>query len=444
MIEAGKVTQEAGGELSKFANDLSSSFDKAAANTKKYAGELGAIQKAAQEAEKALRNLVKDDILAGGMGDPSKLVGGLDPSAIRSAQQLKNYDTSSVVAANEKAQRSAQQLADSISKVNQALGNQRFEQSIQGLSALEQAQARYNRALTEQVAAGGKVIKAQGTDGEVKAQQELARAIQNTTQARAKLNSEQAKETATKNREEIREAQELEKSVQRLANARQAAQKAIPQSGESRMQTALNNERQATEDLAKARWDYIQLLSSGNATQSQVVTAHNNIASAQQGVTKAQKDLSNESDRAVNTLPRLRYALYDVSRTLTAMGAGMLGAATSVGVVSTKMSRDFADVIRTTEAFRDVTGQAARSIRQDFEDLYTSLPAEWGDITRIGEMAGQMNIAGQDVAHFTELVTKFAASTDVSVYSSSTVVCWLYVYLDVYSHEYELFRSTTS
>src|SRR5690625_6616422 len=112
--------------------------------------------------------MVESDILSGGKGDPSKLVGGLDTSAIRSAQQLKNYDTSSVVAANEKAQRSAQQLADSISKVNQALGNQRFEQSIQGLSALEQAQARYNRALTEQVAAGGKVIKAQGTDGDRK------------------------------------------------------------------------------------------------------------------------------------------------------------------------------------------------------------------------------------------------------------------------------------
>src|SRR5690625_6418595 len=81
MIEAGKVTQEAGGELSKFANDLSSSFDKASASTKKYTGELGEIQKAAQEDEKALRKLVKDYIKAGGMGDPSKIVVCLDHSA---------------------------------------------------------------------------------------------------------------------------------------------------------------------------------------------------------------------------------------------------------------------------------------------------------------------------------------------------------------------------
>src|SRR5699024_11603018 len=113
MIEAGKVTQEAGGELSKFANDLSSYFDKASGSTKKYAGELGEIQKAAHEAEKALRKMVEADILSGGKGDPSKLVGGLDPSQITAAQQLKNYDTSSVVSANEKAQRSAQQLARS-------------------------------------------------------------------------------------------------------------------------------------------------------------------------------------------------------------------------------------------------------------------------------------------------------------------------------------------
>src|SRR5699024_9863464 len=153
--------------------------------------------------------------------------------------------------------------------------------------------------------------------------------------------------------------------------------------------------------------------------------------------TRAQKGLSTESERAITALPRLRYALYDVSRTLTAMGSGMLGAATSVGVVSTKMSRDFADVSRTTEAFRDTTGQTAQSIRRDFEDLYTSLPADWGDITRIGEMAGQMNIAAQDVDHFTDLVTKFAASTDVSVDSSATAFGRLSELLDVTADEYE-------
>src|SRR5699024_8651557 len=194
---------------------------------------------------------------------------------------------------------------------------------------------------------------------------------------------------------------------------------------------------EATNELRAAEEHLAQIRSNEDVSTRQVTDANIRLESALKEHTRAQKELSTESERAINTLPRLRYALYDVSRTLTAMGSGMLGAATSVGVVSTKMSRDFADVIRTTEAFRDTTGQTAQSIRRDFEDLYTSLPADWGDITRIGEMAGQMNIAAQDVDHFTELVTKFAASTDVSVDSSATAFGRLSELLNVTSDEYE-------
>src|SRR5690625_3902422 len=364
MIEAGEVTQEAGGNLSKFANDLSSSFEKASASTKQYAGELGEIQKAAQEAEKALRKLVKDDILAGGMGDPSKLVGGLGSDQILAAQQLKNYDTSSVVAANEKAQRSAQQLADSISKVNQALGNQQFEQSIQGLSALEQAQARYNRALTEQVAAGGKVLQTKGTDQEVKAQQDLAKAIDNTSRARAKLNAEETKESTRQYGRQAKEAEELARAEDRVANAREAARKAIPQEGEDRVATARRNLEEATNELRAAEEHLAQIRSNEDVSTRQVTDANIRLESALKEHTRAQKELSTESERAINTLPRLRYALYDVSRTLPAMGSGMLGAAASVGGVSTKMCRGFADGIRQHDAFRGTHGPLAHAVRR--------------------------------------------------------------------------------
>src|SRR5699024_7114792 len=141
--------------LNKEVTDLAKNLDQAgeagARGGRKMSEGLQEIQKAANEAEKALRKLIEADLKQGGMGDPSKLVGQLGPDQTQAAEQWKNYSTSNVVSANEKAKKSSEQLAAAIGRVSEALGKQQFEQSIEGLSSLEQAQARYNRALREQM-----------------------------------------------------------------------------------------------------------------------------------------------------------------------------------------------------------------------------------------------------------------------------------------------------
>ncbi|MCK9603156.1 MAG: phage tail tape measure protein [Candidatus Omnitrophica bacterium] len=136
-------------------------------------------------------------------------------------------------------------------------------------------------------------------------------------------------------------------------------------------------------------------------------------------------------------LPRLRYALYDVSTTLAIAGAAMLGLGTASLGTAIKMDREFADVVRTTGTYLDETGLATARLRNSFDDLFASLPASWSELTEIGTLAGQLNIASEDVAEFTKLVTMFAATTDVSVEQSATAFGRLAELLDVPADQYE-------
>lgn len=138
-----------------------------------------------------------------------------------------------------------------------------------------------------------------------------------------------------------------------------------------------------------------------------------------------------------SSLPRLRYALYDVSSTLTIAGAGMLALSGAVLGLATTMDREFADVARTTETYLDETGAATRALREEFNQLFAEMPTSWGDLTEIGTLAGQLNVASENVAEFTELVAQFAATTDVSVEDSATAFGRLAELLDVPASQFQ-------
>ena len=138
-----------------------------------------------------------------------------------------------------------------------------------------------------------------------------------------------------------------------------------------------------------------------------------------------------------SSLPRLRYALYDVSSSLTVAGAAMTGFAAATLGLSVSMDRDFADVLRTTESYMDETGETAARLRDEFNELFASMPSSWGDLTDIGALAGQLNVASENVAEFTRLVAQFAATTDVSIEDSATAFGRLSTLLDVPASEFQ-------
>lgn len=154
------------------------------------------------------------------------------------------------------------------------------------------------------------------------------------------------------------------------------------------------------------------------------------LSRATEGATKSIRSAS-------ASLPTLRYALYDVSSSLIVTGAAMTGLSVAAAAAAISMDRQFADVLRTSEAYLDSTGRSADSLRSSFEDLFTSMPVSWSDLTEIGTLAGQLNVAKDDIAEFTELVAMFAATTDVSVEQSATAFGRLSQLLDVPSTEFQ-------
>lgn len=137
---------------------------------------------------------------------------------------------------------------------------------------------------------------------------------------------------------------------------------------------------------------------------------------------------------AEKNLPRLRYALFDVSNSMLVAGAAMTGFATAAYGVNIAMDRAFADVLRTSEIF-DTSSAAANNLRGEFEALFTSMPTSWAQLTEIGTLAGQLNIAADSVGEFTQLVAMFAATTDVSIEQSATAFGRLSQLLDVPANE---------
>lgn len=134
------------------------------------------------------------------------------------------------------------------------------------------------------------------------------------------------------------------------------------------------------------------------------------------GVQKTLNDTGTASKNAAAGLSTTRYALYDVAQTATITGIALLGIATAAAAVGVAWERDFAQVIRTT----GVTGQAVGELRGQLVDLAQTLPVAFSDLAQIATLGGQLGVAQQDIANFTEVVAKFSAVTDLTVDAAAT------------------------
>lgn len=139
----------------------------------------------------------------------------------------------------------------------------------------------------------------------------------------------------------------------------------------------------------------------------------------------------------INTLPRLRYALYDVASSATFTGVALTGLSVASAAVAISMDRQFADVVRTSGTYLDQTGRSTENLRDQFNALFSTLPTNWAELTQIGTLAGQLDIASSDMAEFTRLVTMFTATSNVGVEDAATAFGRLSQLLGVSSDQYE-------
>lgn len=125
---------------------------------------------------------------------------------------------------------------------------------------------------------------------------------------------------------------------------------------------------------------------------------------------------SRSAAELTGNLPRLRYALYDVSNALTIGSAVMLAGVGAASAISIAWQRDFSQVQRTSGA----TGDSLTSLRSDFTELAQTIPETYDSLTQIGTLGGQLDVPTDKLANFTGVVAKFSSTTDVSVDAAAT------------------------
>lgn len=138
-------------------------------------------------------------------------------------------------------------------------------------------------------------------------------------------------------------------------------------------------------------------------------------------------------EEQINAYPRLRYALYDVSASLNSISQATGGFAAASVQAYADFESAFTSVQRTTTG----TSQEIETLRQQLVDLSTTIPVSFQEITRIATLGAQLGVSTQDIAEFTDTVSKFSATTNVSAESAAQSFGALGELLNVSAADYD-------
>lgn len=139
---------------------------------------------------------------------------------------------------------------------------------------------------------------------------------------------------------------------------------------------------------------------------------------ANQSIINSLDDVNDAIDLNVEKFDKLtntRYAL---------MGASFAFAATAVGtgIALYAVARAYMDLESTmarVERTSGLTGQALTGIETQLIDMAQTVPAAFSDIGRIAEMAGQLNVAGENIGAFTRSAIQFSTATNATADASA-------------------------
>lgn len=120
-------------------------------------------------------------------------------------------------------------------------------------------------------------------------------------------------------------------------------------------------------------------------------------------------------EQDTNSLIRQRYALYDVATTYGAVSAAALAAVGATTNFAAKYESAFSAVERTTLQANGAVSGSIDSIRRDLYSLSTEIPIAFDELSRIASLGAQLGVAEEDLASFTETISKFSAATNISV-----------------------------
>lgn len=140
---------------------------------------------------------------------------------------------------------------------------------------------------------------------------------------------------------------------------------------------------------------------------------------------QSSRELDKQSQSAKNlsdsALPRLRYALYDVSFAAAVAGAALLAGGVLVARTAIEYQSLYADVARTYEGIQGLDkGVQLDNLRGQLLQITSDLPVAFADVTKIATLGNQLGIPAAALKDFTETVAEFSATTNVSTEDAAT------------------------
>ena len=213
--------------------------------------------------------------------------------------------------------------------------------------------------------------------------------------------------------------QQLSKSLTNFVKKNSRAEAGIA-ANEKRID-AINQEIDADKRLTKARERKLQGLRRERASLKQSIGGYRTqINIRNRNIESLKKEISTTRayGQALDTLgrPALRYALYDLSNNLRGVAIASAALAVAPVGIGIQYEREFANVQRTNE----LTGESIDELRRQLRDIAQATPINWAEVTDIAALAGQLGIAEDLIAGFTENVAKFAATTDLTIDAAAT------------------------
>lgn len=123
-------------------------------------------------------------------------------------------------------------------------------------------------------------------------------------------------------------------------------------------------------------------------------------------------------------MSRLRYANYDLSRTMLTMSAAVAAAGVATLAAFAAQESAFTEV----ERILHTNGESVGSLRQDLIDLSTQIPMSFQDLSSIAAIGAALDIASDDLADFASVVGRTAAVTGASTEEVGTAIARLQQY----------------
>lgn len=196
--------------------------------------------------------------------------------------------------------------------------------------------------------------------------------------------------------------------------------------------------RLATQGAKGSASDLTQVGAAVDSLSREGKLAEKSVDSLSRGIVSAGRSAGNaagQNDKYTSSLNSLRYANYDVARSMFAMSTAITAA--GVGTVSAfaMQERAFADVRRTAEG-------SVAGIQQALTDLSTKIPVAFTDLSQIATLGNQLGVASSDIVKFTQVVSSFSTVTGITADASAQAFGRIGNIIGVLPSQYENLAST--